>query len=86
MPEPTRSEVLNEISASIARLSNLPESEITEGQLLVVDLKLDSLAIYELVVDLEERFGMQISNEDAEGLETVGEAVDYVLMRLSAAQ
>ena len=86
MPEPTRSEVLKEITASIARLSNFPEAEIIEGQQLIADLRLDSLAIYELVVDLEERFGMQISNEDAEGLETVGEAVDYVLGRLPAAQ
>ena len=83
MPEPTRSEVLKEIAASISRLSGVPEAGITEGQLLVGDLKLDSLAIYELVVDLEERFGMQITNEDAEDLETVGEAVDYVCRRLS---
>jgi len=85
MPEPTRTEVLKEITSTISRLSNVPEAGINETQLLIADLKLDSLAIYELVVDLEERFGMQISNEDAEGLETVGEAVDYIQRRLSEA-
>lgn len=85
MSAPNREEVLKEIGASISRLSNIPVESIDEGQLLVQDLKLDSLAIYELVVDLEERFGMQISNEDAEGLETVREAVDYVCSRLTAA-
>jgi acyl carrier protein len=86
MPEPTRPEVLKEITASISRLANVPEADIVEGQRLIADLRLDSLAIYELVVDLEERFGMQISNEDAEGLDTVGEAVDYVIRRLAEAR
>jgi acyl carrier protein len=85
MPDPTRAEVLKEIVASISRLSNVPVAEIGESQQLVVDLRLDSLAVYELVVDLEERFGMQISNEDAEELETVGEAADYVMSRLKDA-
>jgi acyl carrier protein len=85
MSAPNREEVLKEIGASISRLSNIPAESIVEGQLLVQDLKLDSLAIYELVVDLEERFGMQISNEDAERLETVKEAVDYVCSRLKDA-
>ena len=85
MSAPNREEVLKEISASISRLSNIPIESIVEGQLLVQDLKLDSLGIYELVVDLEERFGMQISNEDAERLETVKEAVDYVMSRIKNA-
>ena len=82
MQEATREEILAEISASIARISGLPQDQIEEGQQLFQDLKLDSLAIYELVVDLEDRYGMQISNEDAERLETVGNAVDYVKGRL----
>jgi acyl carrier protein len=83
MSQPNRIEVLQEIVASIAKLAGVPAESIDEGQRLMKDVRLDSLAIYELVVDLEERYGMQISNEDAERLETVGDAADYVVRRLA---
>ena len=43
------------------------------------DLKADSLDLVELIMDLEERFGVKISDEEAQGIGTVGQAVDYVM-------
>jgi acyl carrier protein len=42
------------------------------------DLEADSLDLVELIMELEEQFGMEIPDEDAEKITTVEEAVDYV--------
>ena len=47
-------------------------------QPLVEDLNADSLDLTELVMTLEERFGCEISEADAEKLKTVGDVVNYV--------
>jgi acyl carrier protein len=43
------------------------------------DLKADSLDQVELIMDIEERFGIKIPDEDAQSLGTVGDAVDYIV-------
>lgn len=52
---------------------------VTEQASIVDDLGADSLAVVELVLALEESFGVNIPDEDAEKLRTVGDAVSYVL-------
>jgi len=52
---------------------------VTEQASFVDDLGADSLAVVELVLALEEGFGVNIPDEDAEKLRTVGDAVSYVL-------
>jgi acyl carrier protein len=52
---------------------------VTEQASFVDDLGADSLAVVELVLALEEAFGVNIPDEDAEKLRTVGDAVSYVL-------
>ncbi|HEY1391153.1 MAG TPA: acyl carrier protein, partial [Ktedonobacterales bacterium] len=54
------------------------ESEVTDTASFTEDLNADSLDLVELIMSLEEQFGLQISDEDAEKLTTVGEAVDYI--------
>ncbi|EAN09841.1 acyl carrier protein [Enterococcus faecium DO] len=46
------------------------------------DLKADSISIMEFVLELEDEFGTEISDEDAEQIETVGGAVDYISSHL----
>lgn len=51
---------------------------------ILEDLDLDSLDTVELTLGLEKRFGVEISDEDAEGLETVGDVIDLIEAKRSA--
>ena len=48
------------------------------------DLDADSLDLYELVMELEDTYGVTVSEQDAAGIETVSDAVEFVLARLPA--
>ena len=60
----------------------LDESEFTRESSFVEDLGADSLDIVELIMAMEEEFDMEIPDEDAEKILTVGNAVDYVSKQL----
>jgi acyl carrier protein len=53
-------------------------AEVTPDASFVDDLNADSLDLVELVMAFEEEYGMEISDEDAEKIQTVGQAWDYV--------
>ena len=57
-------------------------SEIQEGTRFREDLDADSLDLYELVMELEDSYGVRVPEEEAAEIETVGQAVDFVLARL----
>ncbi len=54
------------------------ESEVTMDASFIDDLAADSLDIVELIMTMEEEFGMEIEEEDVESLTTVGAAVEYI--------
>ena len=54
------------------------EEEVTIGASFVEDLNADSLDLVELIMSLEEEFGMEISDEDAEKIQKVSDAVEYI--------
>lgn len=62
----------------VADQLGVEESEVTPQASFVDDLNADSLDLVELIMSLEEEFGMEIPDEDAEKIHTVQEAVDYV--------
>lgn len=56
-------------------------SEVTLTKSFIEDLNADSLDLTELIMTFEERFGFEISEEDAEKLKTVGDVVNYIEKR-----
>jgi acyl carrier protein len=56
-------------------------ADVTQAKSFVEDLNADSLDLTELIMTFEERFGFEISEEDAEKLKTVGDVIDYIEKR-----
>lgn len=71
-------ELFEKVKDVIAEQLNVEEDEIVEEASFVDDLNADSLDIVELVMALEEQFGISIPDEDAEKIKTVGDAVTYI--------
>ena len=69
--------MLEEMKEMIAEQLNCEESSITESTSFKDDLGADSLDLFELVMALEEEFGAEIPDEDAEKITTVQNAIDY---------
>ena len=78
-----REELLKKVKAIVADKLSISEDQVTEEASFIDDLGADSLDTVELVMALEDEFGMDIPDEDAEKLSTVGKAMDYVLAYLS---
>ncbi|HWI45170.1 MAG TPA: acyl carrier protein, partial [Rubrobacter sp.] len=60
------------------------EGDVTSDASFREDLEADSLDLVELIMELEEQFGMEIPDEEAEKITTVEEAVDYVMEHQAA--
>ena len=71
-------EVFNKVKEMIAEQFEVDESVIKEDSTFTDDLAGDSLDLVELVMGIEERFGVQIQDEDAEKIVTVGDIVRYI--------
>jgi acyl carrier protein len=74
-----REELLEKVKAVIVEQLNVEEDDVTEDASFFDDLGADSLDIVELVMALEEEFGISIPDEQAEGIKTVGDAVNYIM-------
>ena len=59
------------------------ESEVKPEAKFVDDLGADSLDLVELVMALEEEYNMEITDEDAEKIQTVGDAIEYIKSHMS---
>ena len=66
------------VRAIIADVLNLDENEITEESAFVDDLGADSLDIFQIIMGIEEEFDIEIENEEAESIVTVGDAVEKI--------
>ena len=71
-------EVAQKVKSIIAEQLGVKIEEVTESASFLDDLGADSLDTVELVMALEEEFGIEIPDEDAEKMTSVGEAVRYV--------
>ncbi|MHB1469781.1 MAG: acyl carrier protein [Solirubrobacteraceae bacterium] len=75
----SKDEVLGLIRSHLADELELDPSKIREDTRFKQDLEADSLDLYTLVQELEDSYGIAISDEDAASILTVGQAADYVL-------
>lgn len=67
----------------IAEFTNVDKSEIEMETSFVDDLGIDSLDLVQIIMALEEEFDIEINNEDAENIVTVGDAVEAVKAQVS---
>jgi len=71
-------DTFTEIKAIIVDLLGAEESKVTSDARFREDLEADSLDLVELIMAFEEKFGGEISDEDAQKITTVGQAVEYI--------
>jgi len=75
----TRDEVLTLVREHLAEELEVDAAGIGEGTRFKEDLDADSLDLYELVMELEDRYGVVISEQQATRISTVGDAVGFVV-------
>ena len=82
MAEDKTQEIYAEVKAIIVELLGVDEDKVTMDANFREDLEADSLDLVELIMAFEDKFGGEISDEDAQSISTVGEAVKYVEERM----
>jgi acyl carrier protein len=74
-------EIVAKVKKMIGSQLGKSEDEITPEASFIEDLGADSLDLVELIMSMEDEFGLEISDEDAEGIVTVQDAINYILER-----
>lgn len=74
----TEEEIFNKIKPLIADNFNVDQDKITENTNFTNDLDADSIDLVEFILQLEDKFGSEIPDDEAEKIKTVGDAVSYI--------
>jgi acyl carrier protein len=77
----SRDEIFERVKEVLVEQLGVDEADVTESASFQEDLDADSLDLVELIMELEDQFGVKISDEDAQGIQTVGQAVDFISAR-----
>jgi acyl carrier protein len=75
-------DIQHKITDILSQKLGIAESEITPDANFVKDLGIDSLDYAELVMDFEQTFDIKIPDDDAEKMQTIGQAVKYIQSKL----
>jgi len=76
-----RAQALSELQSILVEQLGVDASEVVETASFAEDLNADSLDLVEMIMEMEDKFGVKIPDEDAEKIITVGDAVDYIVAR-----
>jgi acyl carrier protein len=79
----TREEIFEQVKVILVDTLSVDEDKVTMDARFQEDLETDSLDLVELVMTMEEKFGIKITDEEAAEIKTVGDAVDFVQKRVS---
>ena len=82
----TNAEIEAKVKQAIVDKLGVEESKVTTDASFINDLGADSLDTVELVMKFEEEFDIKIPDEDAESIQTVGNAVTYIENKLSSSE
>ncbi|MGH7884258.1 MAG: acyl carrier protein [Thermodesulfobacteriota bacterium] len=74
-------EVLSKVKEMVASQLGKSEDEVTPDSSFIEDLGADSLDLVELIMSMEDEFGLEISDEDAESIITVQDAINFISER-----
>lgn len=72
-------EVKEKVIGIVSEQLNIPKEDIKLESAFTADLKADSLDLVELVMEFEDEFGVQIPESDQEKIQSVGDAVNYIM-------
>ena len=78
MSATSKEDILSKLRPVIAEQLGVDEGDVKEDASFTEDLNADSLDLVEMIMSLEEKFHVQISDEDAEQIKTVGQAVEFI--------
>lgn len=79
-----REEVTGLVREHLSEELEIDPGRITDEARFKEDLDADSLDLYELVMELEDRYGISLPEEEAARIKTVGDAIDFVVARAPA--
>ena len=79
----SKSEVLDAVREIFAGTLRVPLADVHPGALLIEDLQVDSLFLSQLAIALEERFNIQIDEDEMSSVRTVGDVADHIAGKIS---
>jgi len=82
MPNQAKESIAQIVSSALAAVTGQPEDQFNEYTDLIRDLDMDSLALYELVIELEEHYHLQITDEDIDRIKTMGDIISFIGRKL----
>jgi acyl carrier protein len=78
----TREEVFEHVKSILVETLSVDDDRVTPEARFQEDLETDSLDLVELIMTMEDKFAIKITDEEAAEIKTVGDAVDFVMERL----
>ena len=70
--------IKQKVYSAVADAAGAEEADLSDETELLTTLNMDTLAVFELAIELEESFELQIPDEDIDKIRTVGEAISYI--------